>query len=72
MSDASLKTTGSMERTFRGAVIRNRMAAPAGTVAREATVVSDGHNEAYMLAVANKNKSWARRWLRANGYWRDL
>lgn len=58
-------TTG---RTFRGAVIRNRTAAPAGTVMREAAIVSDGHNEAYMLAMANRKKSWARRWLRANRY----
>jgi hypothetical protein len=25
--------------------------------------------EAYRLALANRNKPWARRWLRANGKW---
>lgn len=26
-------------------------------------------SEALALAQANKNKPWARRWLRAHGYW---
>lgn len=27
------------------------------------------NSEARALAKANKDKPWARRWLRANGYW---
>jgi hypothetical protein len=29
----------------------------------------DLQQEAYRLALAYKNKPWARRWLRANGKW---
>ena len=41
-----------------------------GTVAMDVkTSIDSIAREAYQLAIANKRKSWAKRWLRANGYW---
>jgi hypothetical protein len=30
------------------------------------------NGELYAFAITYKHKSWARRWLKANGYWRDV
>lgn len=30
------------------------------------------HEAAFLLAVANYRKAWARRWLKANGHWNYL
>lgn len=57
----------STPRMFRGAVI-GKKATPTRPAPPTKEPVSDGHNDAYLLARANQNKSWARRWLRANGY----
>jgi hypothetical protein len=27
------------------------------------------HSQLYAFAMAHKRKPWARRWLKANGYW---
>lgn len=30
------------------------------------------HKRAFLLAIANRHKSWARRWLKVNGHWNYL
>jgi hypothetical protein len=51
----------------RGVVIRvpRQWEAPKPTE----TPVERRQSDAYIMAMANKHKPWARRWLRSHGHW---
>jgi len=59
----------SQERMLRGVVPRPRKPQPILAVDLAATIHRPAKGEAFKLASENRHRPWARRWLKANGYW---
>lgn len=58
-----------MPRVVRGAVIDKRPAGPVSPARPSVKTFDTMHSEAHRIALANKRKPWARRWLKENGHW---